>query len=358
MIYLYVALHTVCISYLYARGKKKKVRRTEGHKYWFSLFALYLIMIIPPILVSGFRYGISVDYFKVYQKGFLRILSTVGNTSDFEYGFYLIVRILGKIVAEPWFIFFSISFITILLYFKSFNQSKDYFVSVLLFFGTGVYLDSFNGIRQYLVVAVFMYCFKYIKKREWKKYFLIMFLCGFIHTSAFFTLPLYFIDKIKIHKIKTVIICAILLILQSPLQNMIKLLLSMIPKYNEYLLRNTLDNYIVFSVSGLIMALAAIVPCIMAEKKMHDSVEGTFLYSMVFLGLIIAVCSSFLPFAERILYYTRSYIILAVPYACSGFKKKKKLYTQTLSVGLMTSMNVLGIIFMNWYAILPYQSIF
>lgn len=353
MIYIILFFYTIICAFLFSKRRistSSKLTRTKV-KNFFAFFT----MILPCIVVAGIRYGISVDYIKVYERGFYYIKSGM---SEFESGFTLLVRLCSMLIDEPWFMFFVVSFITVLVYFIAFRSSRNYLTSVILFFGAGVYFDSFNGIRQYIVCAIFLYCIRYIKMNDWKKYFFIMGLCSFIHTSALFTLPLYFLKKIKINKMWCIGISTLLFVFQNRIFNLVMMLISVIPKYNEYILRNTISAQISLSMSGIIMAIIALIPCILAEREMFETEEGTFYYNMMMIGLFVAISTAFLPFAERLLYYSRTCILLAVPFSCELLRGKKSKIVNWITVGSMSCMNFLGIFLMGWYAVLPYVTIF
>ena len=178
MIYIFISLYTVICSFIYSKRAKSISNKFTTTK--LKNIIIFIIMILPCILVAGLRYGISVDYTKIYVRGFNIITNNYGNP-EFEIGFTYLIKLCGSIVNKPWFMFLTVSCITILIYFCSFRNSANYIISTILFFGAGVYFDSFNGIRQYIVCAIFLYCFKYIKNNDWKKYFIIMGLCMFIH---------------------------------------------------------------------------------------------------------------------------------------------------------------------------------
>lgn len=354
MIYILVFLHTILYAFIYNKRKRYILNKKI---FILKKFFLFIIMILPAIIIAGIRYGISIDYFKVYVKGF-NIITNNLKDSEFEIGFTYLVKLCSLLLNESWFMFFFVSAITIIIYFISFNYSKNYFISTILFFITGIYFDSFNGIRQYIVCSIFLYCYKFIIANNWKYYFLIMGLCILIHTSAIFTLPFFFLSKIKINKKYYIIILCFLLLFNEQLYKLIIFIISLIPKYNQYILRNTITLQISFSASGVITAAIALFPCIFIETKMLKFKEGFFLYNMMMFGLLIAISSSFFPFAERLLYYSKTYILLAIPYACSLFNKKRRIFFESIILGLLSCMNFIGIFFLNWYAVLPYITIF
>lgn len=354
MLYIVLSLYTIVMSWFYSKAKKigdSILLYKIVNGLWFFL------MIIPSICVAGFRYGISVDYHKIYETAFEHILHGQ-NIDELEWGFVWFTKLISHITPETWFLFFIYSAITIVLFFLSFKNSYNYFLSVWLFFGLGIYFDTFNGIRQYVVVAVFLYCYRYIESGEMCKYLVIMGLCSLIHTSALITIPIFFLKKVKFNLKYVVTGVLLVLLFSDKLYNVVLYIVQLIPKYNMYIVRNTLANQISFSTSGFIMALVGFFPCIFVQDDMQSTREGKFLYNIVVLGLLLAVSSSFLPFAERLLYYTKAYLIIAIPYSCGLIRKKRgKICGYAISIGL-SMMTVIGMYSMDWYAVLPYVSVF
>lgn len=356
MIYLVLIAYTLFMAFLYNSQDRSITKCLTVRKIRNKCF--FILMISPAIIVSGLRYGISVDYIKVYERFFYAVKDGVINLVEFEVGFYWIVKMCSYIVDSPWFMFLTFAAFTIYIFFRGFEESKSFIFSSILFFGLGIYFDTFNGIRQYVVVAIFIYCFKYIKLDDWKSYLGLIGLSSLIHTSAIMLLPMYFLSKIKIDKKYGVGIAILAFLFKNQLLDMVIKVASFFTKYNLYIVRNTIENQISLSTSSILIMVIAILPCIYVEKEMLESKEGRFLYNMMIFGLIIAVCTSFMPFAERILYYPKAYAMVAIPYSCMLIKSKYKKAIEWCIGILLCSINAIGIIFFDWYAVLPYKSIF
>lgn len=371
MIYIFSIALTLFMAYIYQKigGCENQVSnmwrivhtkkiKLSSHSITMSIY--FVLMIMPVVLVSGLRYGISVDYINIYQRGFYRITEGNISQSDFEIGFQLLVKACATIVDEPWFMFLVVALITIVIFFESAKKcSKNFVLSVSLFFLIGIYFDTFNGIRQYIAVALFVYSYRYIRDKRFWKFLIIMLIAGLFHTSAFFFIPVYWLHKININFRKWLIIILTLFIFSGQLINLYVVLLSRLGKYNEYIIRNTLANNTSFSLSGLIISIIAVVPCVLNEKKMRINEEGKYFLNMVMLGIAIASISEVLPLAERILYYFKGIYLISIPYAldlCSS-KKTRQLLLNGIII-LLGSMTMIGIIALNWYAVLPYKSIF
>lgn len=372
MIYIFLAIYTVSAAYAYMlvyqnrainMGKTKMVLKLKYDKRLKvgdleeSIF--FTILILPAALVAGFRYGISIDYIPIYERGFYRVINNI-NTDHFELGFHYLIKICGGIIAEPWTMFLTCSFITMILFFKSFKQSKIFLMSVILFFAQGIYFDTFNGIRQYIVAAAFLCCIKYIREGNIKKYMIVMLLCIFIHTSAIITLPLYFLRKIKINYLIYSILLITILLFREQLYQIFIFICSLNSKYyNNFIVKNTINSYISTSTSQFVTSMFALMPMICVHNKMVRDEEGRFFFNMVLFNLALCVCSVFLPLMERVMYYSKVSFLLSIPYACSLIKKgRHQLFFITLEIFVLGSMNVYGMVNREWYAVLPYMSIF
>lgn len=356
LIYSVVMVCTLCAAYFYLHHKRHRYVKIGKRKLYLDKCVYFILMILPSAFVMGFRYGISIDY-QIYVRGFYDVLN--GNISLAEIGFQLLEKMCAFISGgEPWSLFLVTSLVTVICFFVGFNNSKNFLLATVLFFGVGIYFDAFNGIRQYMVVAVFIMLYPLIRDGDWKKYIIVCLLCALIHTSALLLIPLYFLRKPKINKYWVLAISLIVLTFKDYLLIYMMQIMRLFPKYNEYLVRNTLFNQVSFSTSGLVFSIISVIPCIIVEKGMVKSDEGRFLFNLMHIGVIIAVCSSFLPFAERLLYYSRGYMTIAIPFALSLMHGKTRRFTEYGVALLTVAMTMIGILALNWYAVLPYQSIF
>lgn len=168
-------------------------------------------------LFMGFRYDVGWDfrwYFPLAQRTDLRvysIFSTIGDIGIFEnLKFqYLRLEIFNKILYQvTWFFnqpqlfFLFSSFIIIFLIKKGLDNKKIYSVYPWLFFlGLPMFmLPFFSIIRQAMAVSLIFYGYKYITSGNLKKFLVTVFLASLFHGSAIFSLPLFFLGKIKVKR--------------------------------------------------------------------------------------------------------------------------------------------------------------
>ena len=73
MIYFLLIFYTVFVAYIFKRNYIEKANKLTIYSIKRSF--CFFIMVIPAIIISGLRYGISVDYIKVYERSFYLILN-------------------------------------------------------------------------------------------------------------------------------------------------------------------------------------------------------------------------------------------------------------------------------------------
>lgn len=81
--------------------------------------------------------------------------------------------------------------------------------SIFLFMASCQFIWLFNGMRQYLVVAILFACTPMILNKQPIPYFIIVLILSAIHTSAIIMIPMYFIVSGEPWNKKTMIIVAI-----------------------------------------------------------------------------------------------------------------------------------------------------
>lgn len=158
----------------------------EGMRWVFAFMLLFLF--------SGLRYGVGKDfpaYEELYNESLLGLSPEI-KEPGWAYFFHLFrsLNIPFQVVV------LIISFLTIYCVSLFIRQYSPYpFFSLLIFFCFAQYYTyTFNVMRQCLASYIFFASLKHIENRDFIKYFInIGCATFFIHLSAVFCLPLYFI---------------------------------------------------------------------------------------------------------------------------------------------------------------------
>jgi len=147
-------------------------------------------------LVSALRVNVGTDY-KSYVNWFNEI-----NTFSFGYTNFLfnnIIYLVKLFTNNPQWLFVITSVIILgLIYLHSIKEHEDYDMILFLFIVLGFYFSTFNGIRQWIAIAVFIYSFKYIKEKQFFKYLICIIISSLFHITAILLIPVYFLFEINI----------------------------------------------------------------------------------------------------------------------------------------------------------------
>lgn len=96
-----------------------------------------------------------------------------------------------------WFIASVAIFSGICIYHGVSKYSDDVALSCFLFIADIEFIWLFNGIRQFIVVAMFFAAFKMIAEKKLNRFLLFVFVMYFVHNTAVVLIPIYFIANMK-----------------------------------------------------------------------------------------------------------------------------------------------------------------
>lgn len=139
-------------------------------------------------------------YENTFKGEFSEITDIINGTSDVKGPLYCILLILFKGLTHgtynDWFTFVAIiqCLALALLFYK---YSVNFTFSVFLFFTSSCFLWLLNGMRQFLAATIILYFFDWIVKRRTIPFLIVVICLYFIHSSAIFWIPVYFIVNFK-----------------------------------------------------------------------------------------------------------------------------------------------------------------
>lgn len=308
---------------------------------------------------SGLRYDVGVDYMNYKQMYADAIVLAEGQK---EIGLAWIFHLcrIGGFPFEG--IVFVFSVLTIGMVFCFIRQYSPFILfSVFLFYSFGqYYFNSFNAIRQTLAIYIFLSSLPLIQKREWKSYFLlIVFSAVFIHASALFLLPLYFI----LHReysfcFKSVF--GVLLVLSTEL--VVKLIgmssYAIYLEFDQFASEVSASTYFL-----LVQAIGVLLWGILQEKKLP---EYRLLFNLNYISLLMLILvilfrgTPLIMAANRFSYYFTPLYIVMLPIAIGKFHRTGNQFILILFWGLVYSAVFLTALMMNGESnnLVPYQTIF
>ncbi len=162
--------------------------------------ALLLSFIILSLMAGLRKYTVGVDTLQFYEA-----FNNIGQTNDwtfsefrYEYGFSLLCKILYIIFRNPQSLIFVTSiFINLSVYVFIKNNSKDYFLSTLLYVFLNYYFNYMNIMRQAIAIAIMLLFFKFLKNNNYLIYLLGIIIGFFFHKTALMGLILIIIKMLS-----------------------------------------------------------------------------------------------------------------------------------------------------------------
>lgn len=198
--------------------------------YVFALFAeslsykrqnqLLLVVCVILAVGAGLRSMIWPDT-EVYVMGFQDYTPSIREYSFLdkpygysEKGFYFIGVIVKTFTSDVTIYLLAVSLLTFFFLFLDFKKYALYpFLGICAYLARFFVGRNLIQIRSALSYAIIILGIRYITKRDWKRYFAIIFVAYLFHRSAIIAVPLYFISYINFKKWHVVLITAIAFII-------------------------------------------------------------------------------------------------------------------------------------------------
>lgn len=161
-----------------------------------SYITFCILAALPFIFVTVFRYRVGRDWIYIYEPSYFLVNNGIQQFS--EPLFNLIYRFFWLFTEDAYWVIAFIGLVTIVLFFVGIcRESASIPYSILIFFIGGTFFFMLTGIRQMLAASIFFFSVRYLKARDWKKYFLCCLIAIMIHTSAITFVPLYFLYGLR-----------------------------------------------------------------------------------------------------------------------------------------------------------------
>ena len=237
-----------------------------------------------------------------------------------EPGYNLVVRILytlsGKEDHVLMFAVFGVAIVfTFLKVFK--DQSDDFALTFFLFMTMGIYFMSFNTVRYYFALALTLYSLRYIVDNiNWQnliKFIVLIAVAATFHKSVLVVIPMYLIARLSWNKwiIGALTILGVLgFIFSNKLMN---ILLMLYPSYKDTVYleesRALLDNAPIIARCFLVLALALFT----CKDSIRDNIANRTYFNMNIMAIILYLTCWWMPLVTRLGYYLITAHVLLIP---------------------------------------------
>ena len=327
------------------------------------ILSVFLIL----FALSACRLNVGNDYAKYVE--FMHLINCDAYVPT-EIGFNLLVKLIyGLSGYENFLLVFAVyAFVTVYGFLLAmYEQSDEFPLTFFLFMCLGYYFQSFSTVRYYLALAAALYSMKFVLRRQWVRFIVLILLGSTFHKSLLVVIPLYFLASLPWKKWQLalgMLFCTTFLFAQD---FYLKVVVFLYPTYEdtEYLEGGTSYINILRCLAVLIFAGLVLYMQRHAGKENEMTVEDDrrfWFYFYLNLGaLVLYVFCSFLPIISRIGYYLTVSHILFLPMLLKRVENER--WRKLLRLGILLAAILYFAIYMSRAGndgtlILPYKTFF
>lgn len=336
---LYVALsgtHTIIDKY----GEKK---------IYFSWWQV-LIIAVPMIYMAGIRrrivsdFGDTTAYYMSFRDAPTSLSELFASFTDDtkDKGFELFTTIVKSVIGNREVVYFSlIAAISIFCVFAVYKKySINFIFSVFLFLASADYIQwIFNGIRQFIAVAIIFACTGLILKKKYVPVIIIILLASTLHASALLMLPMIFIVQGKALNKKTILFAGSVILAIAFVDQFTNVVTNFMAN-TQY--SNEVNQYLSTEGTSIQRVLVYSVPAILTIvfKKYIDRAKNPIVNlssNMCFCAAMIMILSSFTSglFLGRLGIYFSLYNYIQIPWIIENvFEKRSAKLVYCIVIGL------------------------
>lgn len=328
--YSLIAALTIGLAYFVVNRPALQLHQTTRQQAfnYVCLTGIFLILagVAALRIEVGNDYGKYVDTFHeiyagtdaayvVTEPGFNFVVKAVYTLSGFE-NYLLVFAIFGAATA-----FFFLK--------AMYEASTDFKISFAMFMLLGLYFRTFTTVRYYFVLALTLYSIRFVRRRQYGKFLLVILFAAFFHKSVLVVIPLFLLANFRWKKWMLpvlVFFSLVVFVFQQPLLN---LALEWYPTYKDTVYLSQ-DIGLRANASGILRCLFVFGLAAFCQKdSVADSADNRFYLKLNLFGFLLYTCGSFLPLVSRLAYYMVTPQILLVPGLITGIKdaRKKRLVT-------------------------------
>lgn len=318
MLPYFILLFSVFISYGVAKYLQSTNRQGSGFFTSLAMLVLFLFSALRAPHVGTDSYTYIGFFYSSLGKDLDLTLLSEPLFSLYNY----LSRLLSIMLDIEYQLFFlGISFTVCYLYFNSIEKLSNYKLqSLLLFVLLGFYTFHFNGARQAISIALFLFSYRYIISGEASKYLFLIFIGFLIHKSIIVMLPLYYFFRLNL-TVKTVILIVLgSVVMALSVQVIVDLAASYDAGYSSYA-----DSNFVGGGKVTVLFFSALLVWLWLSMRINGITSK--LYENALLAMLIAVCIGWVSISLslnpsgilRLIVYFTQFSIFALPISIMAF---------------------------------------
>lgn len=279
---------------------------------------LYLLFtLIELLILGGFRsHNIGTDT-SAYVTLFYTI--KVANIKEllqlkYELGYLILNKVIALLGgnAQTLLIVKSLIISFGFVYFIKAN-SINYLLSAFLLITLYYYYASFNAIRQYIAIVIFINSFIFIKKKKFLYFLFMIILASLFHLTTILFLPVYFLGSINWSIRKIIIFVILLFLIYLNLETFVYLMIKIFPQYETYLGTDYLKGYTgkMYIIVNLTIFLFLLVVYIAKGGYKYQDINILLVFDILIVALNLF--STKIYFANRLSWFFTPFHIIIIP---------------------------------------------
>ncbi|GGD01197.1 EpsG family protein [Enterococcus wangshanyuanii] len=312
---------------------------------------LYIVLVVAPAI----RYRVGTDYSVYLSKQIPEVLQGIPNSVEFLYKG--VIHLGNSFGNYQW--IFVITHVIIILFtlVAIIRDSKNYWISIIVLFGSGFFNYSMNIMRQSIAISIFLFSIHYLVRKENRKYIFWIIVATLFHKTSIIYFALLFLKKIKLSWKQIAIFSIGLYVFKTLFRSII---LAISNKFNFYnnqfgtLLDSNQIGWMFLIANSLILLLFLLI-----KNRTEFSSTGDLYLQLQFIAFAITLVSDVVPNYERLMYMFMIGQILSVPYFFKRINSRIIKWCFVIAI-----LVVYGVLFHRLFIIgnigetFPYQSIF
>ncbi len=279
-------------------------------------------------------------YYENYKLGMKIPLNDFIELTRFETGYDILVWTLGRLFPFSQFILiFHALVIVIPVLIFIYKESKDVYLSTILFVTLGNFGFAMTGFRQSMAISIGLFAFMYAKRKKLIPYLIFCFLALLLHKSAIVLFVIYAFNFMPKDPLKNVLMYIAIAILFT-------FVLQFTEFFNEFLGYDYIEEspesglggilrMIIYAITLILLFMVLVERREREQKKLLNSIK-VYYYSY-FMGMILYLLRYIVLVFERVsFYFIRSMYIVFTPNIIDELKDRN------LKIILRTALIILS----------------